>query len=215
MLIVGDEMYCIGLTGNIASGKSTVAGCFGELGVDVISADVIGRRITQSGQPAFEKIIAHFGEHLISENGELDRRALRDIIFAKEAERQWLEDLLHPLIRQGIVDDISKCTSDYCIIEIPLIPNKEDYPYLSRILFVDAPQELKIERVMQRDKCSRDDALKILAVQADSESHKRNADDVLMNDKGVDDLRLEVQSLHEQYLSNAAAVNGSRTSCKW
>ncbi|GGI81362.1 dephospho-CoA kinase [Legionella impletisoli] len=198
-------MYCVALTGNIASGKSTVAKLFSKRGIDIINADQISRALTQPGEPAFSEILQYFGEAILTAHGELDRSKLRHIIFNDAEKRQWLESLLHPPIRQEIARKVSECNSPYCMIEIPLLPNRKHYPYLDEILYVDARREDQIERVMRRDHCSHEKALAILNIQASIEQHKSLADRILYNNGSLDDLEEQVDKLHQQYLKQAQA----------
>lgn len=199
-------MFCVGLTGNIASGKSTAMHCFHNLGVPVIIADNIAREITSPGQPAVGLIKHHFGNSIVTSLGELNRAALREIIFADPEERQWLEDLLHPLIRRRIEQHILLLQGPYCVIEIPLLLRRQDYPYLNRVLAIIADDELLISRVMQRDDSSREQALAILASQPDNEARRALADDVIVNNGSIDDLEKEIVRLHEHYLTYSAQL---------
>ena len=197
-------MYCVGLTGNIASGKSTVATFFKALGITVISADKIARELTRLGQPALHSIAQHFGKSVLSTSGELDRGALRQKIFIDPQQRLWLERLLHPLIRQAIQSKINESSSNYCLIEIPLLNNRLDYPYLDRVLLVLANREQQIIRVILRDNCTREQALAILATQSDDESKQKIADDILMNNGSIAELTKKIEKLHDQYLQLAS-----------
>lgn len=195
-------MYCVGLTGNIASGKSTVARLFADKGISVISADEIARALTQPGKPALAAIIRHFGKSIVDEDGTLKRRRLRQIIFNDDNARQWLENLLHPLIREGIKDAAAACQPPYCVIEIPLLPQKKDYPYLDRIIFVEAEREQQIERLIKRDHCSREDALKILQTQSSPKLYKKTADNIVKNNGSLKDLEHSVDAMHRSFLQN-------------
>lgn len=193
--------YCIGLTGNIGSGKSTVIRLFKRMGAAIIIADEIAREVTQSGQPALQNIRSHFGENVIDENGLLNRTALRHIIFANQEERRWLEALLHPLIRQRMQNTITRLGKvPYCIIEIPLLLNRENYPYVQRILLVSADRDTQLHRVMQRDHCSKEHAMTILATQPDEQNRMQLADDILVNNESPEVLELQVEKLHKSYL---------------
>jgi len=189
-------MYCIGLTGGIASGKSTVSSYFLTLGIDVISADHIARTLTTSNQPAFDAIKQHFGIDVVTKDGELNRQTLRQIIFSSTHERQWLERLLHPLIRKQIELEVSQCSSPYCVIEIPLLQDKSDYPYLNRVLLIEAGPEQQLTRLMIRDKSSKEQALAIIATQ----TRPAMADDQIMNNGSIEQLQEKVDALHRQYL---------------
>jgi dephospho-CoA kinase len=193
-------VYCVGLTGNIASGKSTVAGLFAQRRIDVISADQISRQLTQQGKPAYQAILAYFGKEILLPQGELNRALLRERITTDPAARQWLEQLLHPLIRAGILSAVDACHSPYCIIEIPLLTDKRHYPYLQRILLVTASEAVQIERVMQRDHCSRAQAQAMLALQPNNALRLTLYDDQIINDAGLDALEDAVELLHKQYL---------------
>lgn len=193
-------VYCVGLTGGLASGKSTVAELFSNLGIQVIYADKISRELTTKNQKAYDEIIARYGPHLLDEHKELKRANLRSIIFSDPLERNWLENLLHPLIRQRISELVKACTTPYCIVEIPLLIDKKNYPYINRILLVTAPVETQIARVMQRDKCSEKQALAILEAQPDIALRRTHADDVIVNHHGLDELKISVNKLHQHYL---------------
>lgn len=196
----GTPVFCVGLTGNIGSGKSTVAKAFFSLGVPILSADKISKELTTRGQPTTAKIITHFGPSIETSSGEIDRAKLRQVIFNHPQERQWLESLLHPLIRNEITQQINKTFGPYCLIEIPLLRDKTHYPYLNRILVVLANKKNQLERLTQRDKCTLEDAKKILATQASAEALRSIADDVLMNDSDLGSLKKKVEALHGMYL---------------
>lgn len=197
-------MYCVGLTGNIASGKSTVAAFFKNKGVMVISADEIAREITAPHEPALTLIKDHFGHEVITTQGELNRSALRTIIFENPKERLWLEGLLHPLIRQRIIEEIAESPSPYSVIEIPLLKDREVYPYLNRILVILANREEQIRRVMNRDNCSREHAKAILAVQPEELSREKIADDIVINTGSLSELEEKIEKLHQMYLQLAS-----------
>lgn len=195
-------VYCVGLTGGIASGKSTVADLFAHLGVPIINADKISKELTKKNQTAYYEIIAHYGAVILDEDQEINRSVLRSIIFSNSAERKWLEHLLHPLIRQQIHQHVLACTAPYCMVEIPLLIDKKIYSYIQRILLVTTPIAIQIARVMARDQCSKEQALAILAAQPELSQRMENADDVLVNDKGLDELKDAVHHLHQQYMLN-------------
>ena len=194
-------MFCIGIAGNIGSGKSEASKCFQQLGITVISADAISRELTAVNTPNFKKIVDYFGESIINQQGELNRKALRDLIFSNTTMRLWLENLLHPLIRQIIYERIQHSNSSYCVIEIPLLTNKQDYPYLNRILVITANQDIKIKRIMQRDQCDRADAMAIIATQQTETFLRLIADDVIVNNGSIKLLKKHIGFLHDNYLS--------------
>lgn len=193
-------VYCIGLTGNIASGKSTVAGFFRELGIQVLNADQISRQLTVPGTYSYKQIAHRYGSSVIGADHQLDRKKLRAIIFADIQERLWLEQLLHPQIRKQIAQEVALCTTPYCVIEIPLLMDKKHYPYLNRVLLVLSPIEVQIQRIISRDQCTEEQARAIIAAQPAVEHRKGIADDILVNEGDLEYLKREVLKLHQHYL---------------
>jgi len=194
-------MFCIGLTGSIGSGKSTVAHHFKALGVDIINADQIARTLTLKDTQAFREIVKHFGESILTPQEELNRAHLREVIFNNEQERLWLENLLHPLIQQQIEQDITRLTGPYCIIEIPLLTNKARYPYLNRVLLVKAHENQQLARLVLRDNSAEEDTRAILAIQKKNEAAQMAiADDIILNTSTQDSLQQQVEILHKRYL---------------
>lgn len=197
-------MLIIGLTGGIGSGKSTVARLFADKGIPVIDADIIARSMTEAGEPALIAIAEHFGTQVILKDGSLDRPKLRAIIFQNPAERQWLEQLLHPLIREKISQQLatlsaSNSKAPYCIIVIPLLLETGAYPFIDRILVVDAPEHLQLTRVSTRDSTLVAGAQSIVDSQIARDERLKQADDVIVNDGTLADLVPQVDKLHNQY----------------
>ena len=192
--------YCVALTGGAASGKSTVANMFVQLGVNIIDADTIAKQITNTGSDAFIKIIRHFGEDFLTLNGDLDRKLLRQYIIANVDARLWLEQLLHPLIQTNIQTAITQSNESYTIIEIPLLRQKTNYPYLNRVLWVRAPTEIQCQRLMEREHYSLEEAIAFLKIQIDNETYQAIADDILDTDQPIQSLQQQVYALHTQYL---------------
>lgn len=195
----------IGLTGGIASGKSTAAGRFIELGIPVVDADDSARRVVAPGEPALDAVVHAFGGGVLTSAGELDRRALRQLVFREAGRRRELESILHPLIRADMDRRAAAAPGPYVVYAIPLLIEGGERGRVDRILVVDADEETQIDRVMQRDGGTREDARAILAAQASREARLRAADDVLVNSGNVDDLRQAVDGLHRRYLELAAA----------
>lgn len=193
-------VYCVGLTGGIATGKSSVADLFSSLGVDVFHADAVSRDLTSNNQSVINQIIEHFGKDIRTANGELDRRRLRDIIFSDASERNWLECLLHPLIRNKLKELVYNSKTPYCVVEIPLLIDKVAYPYFNKILVVSSYPETQIARVIARDHCTREEAVAILNAQPSMSLRLEHADEVLINDSGVDELKRSVEQLHYKFL---------------
>jgi dephospho-CoA kinase len=202
----------IGLTGGIASGKSTVAQRFAELGISVIDADVAARDVVAPGTPGLVQVIERFGPSIVAENGELDRRALRRLIFADPGARQDLETILHPLIRAAMEHSAETAIGPYVVMAIPLLVESGSRDRVDRILVVDADEAVQVQRVQARDGGSLDQARAILASQAGRAARLTAADDVLLNSGTVTDLRQAVDRLHEKYLRLAAAGASERDS---
>ncbi|MGB0834441.1 MAG: dephospho-CoA kinase [Psychrobium sp.] len=189
----------IGLTGGIASGKTTVADMFATLGVDLVDADIVAREVVAVGTPALIEIEQHFGTSVIQENGELDRAALRNIIFNDENEKQWLNNLLHPLIRKTILSQLNNCRSPYCILVAPLLLENNMQSMVNRVLVVDVDVETQISRTIARDGSSHEQAHAIIASQIDREQRLKNADYVIKNTGMINKLTNDVKKLHHEY----------------
>jgi dephospho-CoA kinase len=195
----------IGLTGGIASGKSTVAQRFMDLGVPVIDADAAAREVVAPGKPGLQQVIDRFGSRVVAENGELDRRALREIVFSDPDARRDLEAILHPLIRTDMDRNAAAAVGPYIVMAIPLLIEGGSRDRVDRILVVDVDEAVQLQRVMARDHCSSEQAQAILASQAPRSARLAAADDVLPNGGTVTELRQAVDALHQQYLRLAAA----------
>lgn len=195
----------IGLTGGIASGKSTVADMFAELGVPVIDTDVIAREVVAIGSPALDEIRQAFGDSVFLQDGSLDRKAMRSIVFADAGKRRQLERILHPRIREETVTRVAEVSYPYAIIVVPLLVESPMRDYMDRVLVVDCSEEVQLERLMSRDADDRDQALRMIAAQASREERQAIADDVLLNDGELADTRVRVAALHESYLAAAGS----------
>ena len=194
------QPWILGLTGGIGSGKSAVAQCFAELGVHTIDADDAARWVVEPGEPALAKISEHFGQHVLQADGRLDRAALRALIFEQPQQRQWLEQLLHPIIRQRIVDNLATATSPYAILVSPLLIESQQYRLCQRVLVVDVPEALQVSRTVQRDGVPEAQVRAILAAQLSRLQRLEHADDVIANDQDLAHLQQQVEQLHQYYL---------------
>lgn len=194
-------MLVIGLTGGIGSGKSTVADMFAQHGVPIIDADVIAREVIEPDQPALLDIIDHFDTPLLQEDGSINRSKLREIIFTHPEERVWLENLLHPLIRAKIREQIAALNHPYCLVVIPLLlESKDPYSFIDRILIVDTTEVLQLERASKRDNKNIESIQAILNSQMKRADRLARAHDVILNDGGLMDLEQKVDDLHKKYL---------------
>jgi dephospho-CoA kinase len=195
----------IGLTGGIASGKSTVAERFAELRVPVIDADVAAREVVAPGTPGLAQVTERFGPAVVAGNGELDRRALRQLIFNDPGSRQALEAILHPLIREAMEHRAEAAIGPYLVMVIPLLVESGSRGRIDRILLVDVDEAMQLERLQARDGGTLDQARAILASQAGRAARLAAADDVILNTGTVTDVRQAVDRLHANYLRLAAA----------
>ena len=197
----------IGLTGGIASGKSTVERRLVELGVPVIDADDSARAVVARGQPGLAAVIERFGAGVLTQDHELDRRALRDLIFQSPEKRRDLEAILHPLIRDHMEQQALAAVGPYLVLSIPLlVESGSARDRVDRILVVDADESQQLQRLMSRDSVSAEQARSILAAQASRADRLKAADDVLVNSGSVPELRQAVDRMHQRYLELAAAA---------
>ncbi|MDD5229293.1 MAG: dephospho-CoA kinase [Methylococcales bacterium] len=194
-------MLKVGLTGGIGCGKSTVSHLFSKLGVPIIDADEISHHLVQSGQPALLAIKEAFGSGIFLENGELNRVALKAMIFETPAIKQQLESILHPLVFQEILNKINLLTDVYCIVSIPLLFETHAELLVDRILVVNCDEQTQIERVKQRDNLSLEYIKSIMATQVSSAFRLKHADDIIDNSKNDTALAEHVKKLHNFYLS--------------
>ena len=190
----------IGLTGGIGSGKSAAAERFETLGITIVDADLASRAVVEPGQPALEEIANHFGRNILQADGALDRTQLRHKVFADDAERRWLQGLLHPLINAWLQEQLAASTSAYRMLVNPLLIETRQHTWCDRVALVDVPQELQIERTMTRDDNTREQVEAIVRAQATREQRLASADDVIINDKDLQHLYDQVDRLHDEYL---------------
>ena len=193
----------IGLTGGIASGKSVVADMFAELGVPVIDTDLIAREVVQPGQPALDEIRARFGETVIDPAGNLDRAALRKIIFSDEDARLDLEAIVHPRIGAETRRQADAADGDYQLIVVPLLVGSPLLQFVDRILVVDCQEQTQIRRLLERDTETLEQARRILAAQSSREQRLAIADDAINNDHSLAHVRNQVADLDRKYRREA------------
>jgi len=197
------QVFRIGLTGGIASGKSTVADMFAELGAVVIDTDVIAREIVQPGAPALDEIRQRFGDSVIDAAGKLDRSAMRKLVFGDEEARHDLEAILHPRIGAEVRRQADTADGCYQIIVVPLLVGSPLLHFVDRVLVVDCDEETQVDRLLARDTETIEQARRILAAQASRAQRLAIADDTIANDKGLDETARQVKALHQQYLGLA------------
>ena len=200
-------MLVVGLTGGIGSGKSSASEVFIELGIDVVDTDQIAHELTQSGGAAIPRIRDMFGDTYITSEGALDRKKMRELVFDDNTQRARLEALLHPLILAETVSRIDQCRSPYVIVAIPLLFETGDYDHLiQRVLVIDCEENLQIARTIARSKLSVKDVKAIMASQVSRQQRLAKADDIIVNNKDIDHLRIQIAQLHQKY-QNLSAQN--------
>ena len=197
-------MFVVGLTGGIGSGKSTVTRSFSTLGINIIDADVIARDVVSVGSQALTEIANHFGPDVLLADGNLDRNKVRDIIFSDPQAKKWLESLLHPKIRKKILDEIELSHSIYTIVSAPLLIETGLDQIVDRVLVVDIPETIQIERTALRDKISNKQVETIILSQVNRETRLQRADDIIDNSGSVEETKAQVEKLHTTYLTFAS-----------
>lgn len=196
-------MLKIGLTGGIGSGKTTVSKRFEELGAPVIDTDVLARQVVAPGEPALEQLVDAFGRDILNSDATLDRTHLREIVFADPQNKNRVESILHPAIRQRLCDELealSRRDVPYCIIVVPLLVETDFQDMVDRVLVIEAPRARRIDWVMHRNGMSRAEVEKIMDTQASSAERLRVAHDVVHNEGTVEQLLEKVDRLHAKYL---------------
>lgn len=196
-------MLVIGLTGGIGSGKSAATAHFESLGITVVDADIASRVVVEKGRPALTAIAEHFGSGVITADGTLDRATLREKVFRDETERRWLEQLLHPLIRQEIEQGLARADSPYAILASPLLIETNQHQLAQRVLLIDVPEQLQLARTVARDDNSEEQVKAIMAAQTSRQERLKHADDVIVNDGSLEALQQQVATLHQRYLKLA------------
>lgn len=195
----------IGLTGGVASGKTTVSNMFAELGIPIVDTDIIAREIVEPGKPALQQIRDRFGEQIIDDTGHLDRRALRSIVFESEVARRELETILHPAIGRETRRQADALGGPYQLIVVPLLVGSNLLNLLDRVLVVDCDPDLQYSRLLARDAESPEQASRILAAQPGRESRLAIADDVIRNDSDLERLSEQVKELDQLYRNLASS----------
>lgn len=201
--------YVVAITGGIGSGKTTVADRFQALyNINIVDADIIAREVVNPGTEGLIQIEQHFGPQILLDDGHLNRAKLRECIFSEPSEKQWLNDLLHPLIRSEMQRQIALSTSEYTLLVVPLlVENKLQY-LANRVLVADVLEQTQINRTVNRDKVNHQQVKAILASQASREERLAAADDIINNDQQNNDLDMKISLLHEKYLLlSLASIN--------
>jgi dephospho-CoA kinase len=200
-------MFIVGLTGGIGSGKSAASDHFQRLGISIVDADIVAREVVEPGKPAFNAIVEHFGQDILTAETILDRAKLRQRIFENAKEKAWLETLLHPIIRQEIQRQLVACEGPYAILVSPLLFETNQQRLVDRTLLIDVPEKLQLARASSRDQNSTEQIQKIIDSQLPRDVKLARADDVILNDKSLADLKIKVEQQHAKYLESVNAQN--------
>lgn len=195
--------FIVGVTGGIGCGKTTLMQCFAALGVQAVDADIVAREVVLPGTPCLNAIQQHFGSAILLENGELNRAALRQRVFSNSADKAWLEQLLHPAIRQALLQQLAQLTSPYALLVAPLLLENGLNAYVNRVLVIDLPEPLQLQRAMTRDNAGEQQIKAIMAAQLSRQDRLARADDIINNDASMAALQAQVERLHPFYLQQA------------
>ena len=204
-------MLTIGLTGGIGCGKTTITQLFEKRNVPVVDADVISHAIVQPGQPALLILKKSFGEQILLPNGSLNRNYLRELVFNDPHKKETLENILHPIIYTTMYQALQQADYPYGILSIPLLLETQHQDKVDRVLVIDCPEEVQIERVKKRDQLNDAMIASIMRSQCSRSIRLNNADDILVNNESLESLNAKVQKLHEFYLKMSAGKNNSYT----
>lgn len=196
-------MFVLGLTGGIGSGKSAASDYLSRHGITIVDADVVSRLVVQPGQPALDAIAHTFGQHLLLADGNLDRRALRDIVFHDKVQLERLEAITHPAIEAELQRQLAASTSPYTVLVSPLLLETRQHLLTNRILLIDAPEALQLARASQRDHTSHAQIEAIIRNQMARNERQQLAHDIVLNDGDMEKLELSLYALHQRYLSLA------------
>ena len=192
------NQFVVGLTGGIGSGKSAATALFAKHNIDIIDADEVARDVVAIGSEGLQAISEHFGDDILLSDGSLNRPLLREKVFSNSNEKVWLDNLLHPLIRERMIALISESQGPYCILSVPLLVENKLTTMCNHVVVVDCPEEMQLQRAVQRDGSSEQTIKSIMASQATREVRLKAADDVLDNSDSLQHLAKQVDVLHSQ-----------------
>ncbi|WP_024590620.1 MULTISPECIES: dephospho-CoA kinase [unclassified Pseudoalteromonas] len=195
--------WVLGLTGGIGCGKTAVSNMFEELGITIVDADIIAREVVLPNSKELKAITAHFGKDILLPDGTLNRAELREKIFTNNNDKEWLNALLHPLIRIKILTDLNNATSPYVVLVAPLLFENNLDKYCDHTLLIDVPTSVQIARTVKRDNTSSEQVKSIIASQMSRADKQQKANDILNNDRSLNLVHIELVDLHKKYLQYA------------
>lgn len=198
--------WVLGLTGGIGCGKTAVSNMLAELGITIVDADIVARQVVEPGTEGLNAIVKHFGTDILNEHGALNRSELRACIFSNAEQKAWLNALLHPLIRTKLITDLKNAQSDYVVLVAPLLFENQLDSYCDRTLLIDVPVEIQITRTTKRDNISTEQAKQIIDAQMSRENKQQKADDILNNNRNLNDVKQDLLKLHKYYLQQAKST---------
>ena len=201
------SQYVVGVSGGIGSGKTTVTHLFTRYNIDVIDADLVARQVVQPGTAALQAIIEKLGPQVVEKNGQLNRNQLRTLIFNDPELKHWLNQLLHPAIREQMLVQIQQAKSDYCLLSVPLLVENKLDKMVDRVLIVDVSEDTQLQRTLLRDKTNTQQIRAIMQSQATREQRLEVADDILDNNANPETLPPQIEKLHKKYLQLAKSKN--------
>lgn len=203
LTVLKDSKFIVGLTGGIGSGKSTVSDLFASKGIDIVDADIVAREVVAPNSEGLKAVAARFGEQVCLNNGQLDRQKLREIVFNNTHAKDDLNAILHPLIRQQMLQQLCDSSSQYCILVAPLLFENNLQGLTDQTLAVDVSVETQLNRTVQRDGGNLDTIKGIIAAQISRDDRTRLADDIIDNNRDVSELTQQVNDLHKKYMQKS------------
>ena len=195
--------WILGLTGGIGAGKTLVSNHLASLGIEIVDADIIARDVVAIGSDGLNAIKQHFGDAILLDDGSLNRAKLREIIFADSEQKNWLNNLMHPLIRQNITEQLTNAKSPYVVLSAPLLFENKLDALCNHTLLVDVPVEMQLARTANRDSVSTEQVKNIIAAQMPREDKRQKADSILDNHREISSVLLDVEELHPAFLQQA------------
>jgi dephospho-CoA kinase len=207
--VCGVSDYVVGISGGIGSGKTTVTDLFAKYGIEVIDADVIAREVVEPGTPALKAIVDKLGQSVLDPSGSLDRAKLRSLVFNDIEVKNWLNQLLHPAIRQQMLLQTQQAKSAYCLLSVPLLVENKLNEQVDRVVIVDVDEQTQLQRTLLRDKTNAPQIRAIMNAQATRQQRLAVADDIIDNNGKADDLAKQVVHLHQHYLQLAKQTGSS------